>query len=72
MELKLRKHDATRGSWWKAEGPWGLMDPLRDSVKKLDHAVDYAKDVVDQAVDVANYSMFIADVCDGLGKDNDD
>ncbi|MCK9592839.1 MAG: hypothetical protein M0Q91_12620 [Methanoregula sp.] len=68
MELKLRSHDHDRGDSYKNCDTDFLLARLREEVKELHDAVDEeyekrgllsASNVFGEAVDVANFAMFI-------------
>lgn len=66
MEAKLRTHDHDRGrQGWKDDDPKALYDRLLDEVKELAFEL-WNKGTADEAVDVANFAMMIADVVGGL------
>lgn len=69
MEARLRKHDATRGErGWRVEALSSLFARLREEVCELESAV-FLRDpagIVDEAADVANFAMFLADNAYGL------
>ena len=60
MELELRKYDSARGDDWKEENLWWLRDRLDDEIIELDQALDDDGNIASEAVDVANFAMFIA------------
>lgn len=79
MEQKLRERDY-RGGWQEEAIPW-LLDRLFEEVRELVRAtteycpmcgmaqpVDERKqaNILMEAVDVANFAMFVADVAGGL------
>ncbi len=71
MERKLRENDHKGG--WKDEDVWALFTRLRkDETAELVSAVySYQHDgspgcVLDEAADVANFCLMIADVCGAL------
>lgn len=72
MEAKLRENDGKpvkRG--WKLASPWQLLDRLRGETLELEQAMYQPVKrsqclVADEAADVANFAMMIADVRGGL------
>lgn len=76
MEEKLRKHEAKGG--WEGEDPYDLIARVVDETDELDVAVEDHKKhgtqettrkVLSEAADVANFTMFVADVCGALGSE---
>jgi len=76
MEDKLQRHDGRRGAdGWKDDDPLALMRRLDEEVAELRSAVvagdiagEWDRDAVaNEAADVANFAMFVADVIGGLG-----
>lgn len=68
MEKELKRNEF-RGDWRECN-PEEMMARLWDEVYDLDDAVERVsqgrgekKEVLKEAVDVANYAMFVADVC---------
>ncbi len=68
MEEELRKNDFRGG--WREENPETMMAKLWDEVYDLDDLVENHLDgnsdpkrILKEAVDVANYAMFVADIC---------
>lgn len=68
MEQELKKNDF-RGSW-KNQNPEMTLAKLWDEVYDLDDQVEAFLDgkgdpqqILKEAVDVANYAMFVADIC---------
>lgn len=68
MEEELKKNDF-RGTW-KNEDPRSMMAKLWDEVYDLDTQLDKynhgegdPEQILKEAADVANYAMFVADVC---------
>lgn len=68
MESKLREHD-DRDGWYDCDWQW-LLSRLRDEVQELQTVLacmsgfghdQYAKKVINEASDVANFAMMIAD-----------
>ena len=61
MELKLRKNDH-KGGWTNCDIRY-LINRLRSELLELDYAIrlDDNRMIVDEAVDVANFAMMIAD-----------
>lgn len=76
MEEELRKNDFRGG--WKKENPEMMMAKLWDEMYDLDDQVDHylagkgdREQIMKEAVDVANYAMFVADIClASMGKEN--
>ena len=66
MEAELRKHDDRPG--WKQSSPNWLMERLQEELKELSVALDYKGPcgVGQEAADVANFAMMIADVSGGM------
>ena len=70
MELKLRKHDGDRGPrGWAGDCAFDLITRLEEELMELHTAATAqtyeggpAEDVINEAVDVANFAMMIADV----------
>ena len=65
MEMKLRRHDATRGtSGWINESPDWLLSRLVEEVGELAKAIreGHHRKTVSEATDVANFAMMIVDV----------
>jgi hypothetical protein len=62
MEAKLKENDH-KGGWKACTPPW-LMERLREEVHEPGSAVP--ERVLGEAADVANFAMFIADVCGAL------
>ena len=62
MELKLRKHDDSRGSsGWKDCDNKYLLSRLFEEYLELVIAARDSGDIIPEAVDVANFAMMIAD-----------
>lgn len=61
MERKLRRHDAKRGTSWKASDIDALMQHLEDEVSELRGAIEAGCGVADEAADVGNLAMMVAD-----------
>lgn len=61
MERKLRQND-WRGGWADSHPDW-LLDRLREETRELDAAVQAGRPnkIIDEAADVANFAMMIAD-----------
>jgi len=72
MEAKLRENDGKPGkTGWKLSSPWGLLDRLRGETHELEQAMYQPvwrsqQQVINEAADVANFDMMIADVRGGL------
>ena len=73
MEAKLKANDHKSG--WKSEMVWPLIERLREETDELHIEVDageradsddWRKRVGNEAADVANFAMMIADVCGAL------
>lgn len=69
MELELRRNEF-RGDLWKIESPLSIMANLWEEVYDLDDQVEEHMDgnvdlaaLHKEAVDVANYAMFVAESC---------
>lgn len=68
MEKEL-KNNEFRGDWRECSPSdmmvrlWDEVYDLDDEVEKLCDGVGDKKAVLKEAVDVANYAMFVADVC---------
>ena len=66
MEKNLRKND--HKTQWRSYGitriRW-FFDRLNDEVTELDKALSSgsAQDIADEAADVSNFAMMIADIC---------
>jgi NTP pyrophosphatase (non-canonical NTP hydrolase) len=66
MEDRLRRHDDRRGArGWRVESRHFLFGRLREEVEELRGAV-VPDAIAEEAADVANYAMMIADVAGGL------
>lgn len=73
MEAQLRANDHKPG--WKNDSAFSLLVRLQEEKDELLEAVscgrigspEWAKRVVKETADVANFAMMIADVCGGLG-----
>jgi NTP pyrophosphatase (non-canonical NTP hydrolase) len=66
MQTKLDEHKAGRGKGWKAMSPAYLLRRLQQEVDELTEAVyghSTKDDVLDEAGDVGNLAMMVADVC---------
>jgi NTP pyrophosphatase (non-canonical NTP hydrolase) len=68
METELKKNDFRGG--WRNQNPEVMMAKLWDEVYDLDDQVEGYLDgkgdreqILKEAVDVANYAMFVADIC---------
>lgn len=61
MERKLRQHDAERGASWKDCDWQFLRDRLDTEVFELTVAVQKDRGVAEEAADVANFAMMLAD-----------
>ena len=68
MEKELKKNEF-RGEW-RERSPSDIMASLWEELYDLDDAVERMyrgegdrKEVLKEAVDVANYAMFVADIC---------
>lgn len=71
MERRLRENDHRPG--WKQGNPLDLVDRIRDEVRELELEVvgRFGTDqprgfILNEAADVANISMMVADLCGGL------
>jgi NTP pyrophosphatase (non-canonical NTP hydrolase) len=68
MERKLRANDHKGG--WHHDSAHALSARLREEHEELHRVIEErtasASDVLDEAADVANFAMMIADVCGGL------
>jgi len=66
MEERLKAND-DRGDW-KDEGVERLTLRMRQQLIRFEQTIDYQhqKNILNDAADVANFSMFIADVCGEL------
>jgi NTP pyrophosphatase (non-canonical NTP hydrolase) len=68
MEAKLRENDGKPGKrGWKLASPWQLLDRLREETVELEQAMyppvkRSQTQVADEAADVGNFAMMIADV----------
>lgn len=65
MELKLRKHDTDRGvTGWQSESTEYLMNQILEEYHELIVAIGSGNlySVCDEAADVANFAMMVADV----------
>ena len=73
MEKALRAHDKTRGfAGWTNDHPVDLLNHLLEEVKELKETISPSEDfkeavpdpvqTIDEAVDVANMAMMIADI----------
>ena len=76
MEEKLRKNEHKGG--WDGEDPYDLLAMIVDETDALDTALEsYLKDnnaeavkkVLSEAADVANFCLFVADVCGAIGSE---
>lgn len=75
MEEELKKNEF-RGSW-RDQNPEMVLSKLWDEVYDLDDQVENYLDgkgdrdqILKEAVDVANYAMFVADICAAsMGED---
>lgn len=63
MERRLRANDHKGG--WRGDTPHALLRRLREETDELYLAIT-AEDVGNEAADVANFAMMIADVCGAL------
>jgi len=68
MEEELKKNEHRGG--WKNQNPETMMAKLWDELYDLDDQVEGYLDgkgdreqILKEAVDVANYAMFVADIC---------
>ena len=59
MERQLEKNDYKHG-WSSCADNW-LLNRLRQEMKELELALKKGKGVVEEAADVANFAMMIAD-----------
>lgn len=57
---RKRTHDYS--CWWKTESAESLIHNVRKDVAKIEQAIDYRKNTLDEAADIANLCMMIADV----------
>lgn len=66
MESCLRDNDHKPG--WKQDIPPALFRRLQEEAAELDGAIDFGTpgEIAKEAADIANFAMFIADVCGGL------
>lgn len=64
MRRKLAAN-AHKGGWKDCDPDW-LLKRLRQEVDELEEAVQKGQGVLGEAADVANFAMFIADVCGEL------
>jgi NTP pyrophosphatase (non-canonical NTP hydrolase) len=67
MERKLRTNDYKSG--WLTARPIWLLDKLQGELNELEDCVDghaTPSEICDEAADVANFAMMIADVLGGL------
>lgn len=79
MEAKLRENDH-KGHWNNgsamaadyvrrlSEETAELVDVLRQRADLRDYPDDWRRRVLREAADIANFAMFIADVCGALGE----
>ena len=58
-ELDNNRH---KGGWGSMSQKW-LLRRLRQETKELERAIAEGKNVVEEAADVANFAMMIADNC---------
>lgn len=70
MEARLLANDH-KGGWSKDLPEW-LLGRCEDELFELRRSIQWASGhaVLDEAADVANFAMMIADVCGGLGPTN--
>lgn len=67
MNSKLdQRQEKYAGDTWKEYHVLELLNHLELEVKELREAVDNNSNISEEAVDVANMAMFIADICGGL------
>lgn len=59
MEGQLQENDHKDG-WEERSAKW-LLNRLKQEVGELERAIENKKNVVDEAADVANFAMMIAD-----------
>jgi NTP pyrophosphatase (non-canonical NTP hydrolase) len=70
MERELRKNDHKRS--WKLARVWDMFRRLQGETSELHRELTGGKEnrrparVAKEAADVANFAMFIADLCGGL------
>ncbi len=69
MERRLRANDWKGG--WQNENVWHLLGRLRGETYELEGTLPTVSrptgpGVLDEAADVANFALMIADVCGGL------
>lgn len=73
MEAKLAKnrHKGDRGGWLK-DTPSALLRRLKVETNELEKAIqsNSCGDIANEAADVANFAMMIADVCGGVQADD--
>lgn len=74
MEATLRQHDAKKGGQenWRKDSAASLIDRLEDEAWEVKNALETGgsnSDIAREAVDVANFSLMIADVCEPLPND---
>jgi NTP pyrophosphatase (non-canonical NTP hydrolase) len=74
MEQKLRKHDAKKGQSWGDDGADDLMVRLDEETQELRDAIrrsgnERGQEIIDEAADVANFAMMIADNAFGTDAD---
>jgi len=61
MENKLKANDF-KGGWQECKLEW-LVVRLKQEVGELEEAIMCGKNITDEAIDVANFAMMIADNC---------
>lgn len=69
MERKLSKNDHKSG--WHSADPYMMLSRLEEEVGELRCALLEGEGAADEAVDVANFAMMIADVVGGLKEEDD-
>jgi NTP pyrophosphatase (non-canonical NTP hydrolase) len=72
MERKLRDNDHKPG--WQHDIPASLVERAREELDELDDAVLCGEDasfILDEAADVANFAMMIAERCEAIEKEHD-
>jgi len=68
MEKRLSEKDEDKGQRWKSKNPWDLICDTGLASHRLHDAVrhDDKQKTVRHAIDLANFSMFVADVSGAL------
>jgi len=61
MEGQLRENDHKGVDGWKTMSLKWLMHRLRQEINELERAIAGEKNVIEEAADVANFAMMIAD-----------